>query len=275
MANSHTPHSCTIISRMIPTMILCLSALMMPTESKAENLQDHFQQANGAYWEERYDDAIEMYTRMIGDYGIENATLSYNLGTTYGRATQSGKAVLWLKRALKQDPTPELRQSAEANLAATHAALVERYRTELPEEQFVFAAPHSIWYRIFHLTSATTARWAFAGSTALFFILLGMLRLRASGLKAGRSLAIILALISIGSGIMYFGHMETDKNTITGVVTTPNILLREGKHPSAPTHPLPEGLEVQILDSSDDELTRIQLSNRRAGWVPKTAVEAI
>jgi hypothetical protein len=61
----------------------------------------------------------------------------------------------------------------------------------------------------------------------------------------------------------------------TGVIVSASAELREGKHPSAPSHPLPEGIEVRLMGGGDGELVRIELANGLQGWIPSDAIEPI
>ena len=65
--------------------------------------EELFLDANRAYQEGRFQDAINGYLRLIAD-GYKNGHLYYNLGNAYFRTNQLGRAILYYERAHLQMP---------------------------------------------------------------------------------------------------------------------------------------------------------------------------
>ncbi|MFC1712861.1 tetratricopeptide repeat protein [Candidatus Poribacteria bacterium] len=68
--------------------------------------QEHntiFFRANNSYREEKYDDAIQDYEQLINS-GLRSANVFYNLGNSYLRTGNKGKAILYYERAFRMRP---------------------------------------------------------------------------------------------------------------------------------------------------------------------------
>lgn len=266
----------------VAVALALLVGIGMPSPAHAQSLEERFEAANGAFWDEDYGGAIQGYRELHEDFGVDNAVLWYDLGNAYARAGRHGRAVHAYRRALRFEPGAELGTDIEANLALVREELVERYRKELPQEQFVFTEAHTLGYTVFHLLSGAAAKWLFAATWILFFGWLAFLRYRgaralgsdaaASTAKRDGALSWGLGALAVLSAVLYFGHLSTEASTRLGVVVSRSAELREGRSDQAPKHPLPEGLEVRIIDELDPsvegpEWLRVELTNGRAGWV--------
>ncbi|NUN14698.1 MAG: tetratricopeptide repeat protein [Myxococcales bacterium] len=243
--------------------------------AQAQSLEELFEKGNALYWEGKYTEAVSTYTDLVEKYGVSNSQLYYNLGTACIRANKPGLAIFYLKRALKLSPSSALEEDIRANLDLVRASLVERYRKELAIEQFVFDEPVTFSYTLFHFVPADVARWGLVGAWALLFVSLSLLRLRKGNRRWMAGFSWVFGGLSIVFGGFWIGHIATEKTTLIGVIVKDNVALREGQHPNAPSHPLPEGLELRIVDSSDPDLIRVQASNGLEGWVDHNAVREI
>ena len=251
---------------------LVATVVLLAVPARAENLADVFSQAAERYWAGDFAGAAAGFERIVDHFGIENATLYYDLGTAYARSGKLGKAVLCFKRALRLDPDDALRRAIVANLARTRRELVERYRKELPQEQFLFVDAGGFWTRVFQAPSRTVVRWLFLATWVVLFTWLAWIRLRGARSAWTWAAIAVLATASLVSGTFYAGSVLTARHVQTGVVVAHDVTLQEGLHPSAPTHPIPEGIEVRILDRTDPEYVRVELPNGLTGWVPREAV---
>ncbi|GEM_PF-2947364 len=87
--------------------ILILVCIVIATIALcAETPQELFTRATQAYDQGHYRDALGLFLE-LEDMGIVDTDLYFNLGNTYFRLHQTGRAVLYYKRALAVDPNNE------------------------------------------------------------------------------------------------------------------------------------------------------------------------
>jgi tetratricopeptide (TPR) repeat protein len=254
--------------------LLCWGLLLCGSAARAESANDVAAAAQASYWQGDYEAAAAGFGRLHQDFGIENASVYFNAGTAWAQAGKLGRAVAAFKRAQRFGASGELGQAIDSNLAHTRAALTERYRKELPEEQFVFTEPTGFAYRVFHTLSVPTTQWIAAALWALALILLTLRRLGRLPQKASAAILAVGAAWALAT-TMVVGQWATGRGKQLGVVVTANGELREGRHPDAPAKPLPEGLEVLVLDATDPDFVKLGLANGKTGWASREVIEEI
>ena len=262
--------------RSVGLVVLLLLGLG-PRGASAETIDEMFEAGNAAYFTGHFDEAQAAYERLAKTYGVEDPALYYNLGNAAFKLDRLGEAVLYYKKALKYEPDATLRADIASNLDATRAALGERYRKDTSKAQFVFDESHGVAYSLFHLLGPRTVKWTFVGLWFLLFVaLVGRRVLPRPEVRRGLGIAaIVVGVLAVIAGTFYSGAVVTNRKTTLGVVVAGDARLKEGRHPDAPEHEIPEGLEVRIVDARDPEWTRIELSNGQEGWVPPGAVGEI
>ena len=68
------------------------------------NAQSLVEQANKAYSEDKFIEALKLYEEAVAKEGV-STELYYNIGNTYYRLGSKGKAILYYERALALDPS--------------------------------------------------------------------------------------------------------------------------------------------------------------------------
>lgn len=103
----------------ISSVLFSLSGYCWAQEQISQDNQDHtngngntlFYQANSLYKEAKYKEAISAYEELL-DNNIETGAVCYNLGNTYFKAGQRGRAILNYLRAGRLAPRdPDLREN--------------------------------------------------------------------------------------------------------------------------------------------------------------------
>lgn len=84
--------------------------------------QDLTARADSAYNETAYTEALNLYTQALDSLGA-STDLYYNIGNTYYRLGDLGRAVLWYERALQLDPT---NGDARDNLAFVNTRITDK-----------------------------------------------------------------------------------------------------------------------------------------------------
>lgn len=192
-----------------------------------------------------------------------SAQLWLNLGNAALQAENTGSAILAYRRALQRAPN---HAQAMQNLAHARSSLPEWARTE---QNSVFFDTLFFWTRLVsrpQLAALASVCFLIAMACVGFGI--------ATSKSLWRNMAILpglLWLLLLGSSWLGSGH----SNANAVVIATDTVLYSADseKSPQRMTEPLPQGTEVQVLQSRDRWL-EIQLSGR-SGWIRRAAVQFV
>ena len=251
--------------------VLALVALM--TLSVTMNAQDNYLQslwdeANLAYTEGRWQDAVDGY-QLITDASLESAPLWCNLGNSYYRVGNVSKAILCYERALKIDPSYD---DARFNLDFLNSQIQDRID---PVPELILKT----WMRkVSHLLDSNA--WA-----VCFLVLMGLtlalvlLFLLASSL-AGRRIGFFAALVTIllAGGALSFSlwqkneYMQADKAIVMRPVAS--VKSSPSYESAKDLFVLHEGTKVTIIDSVGS-WNNVELADGRQGWIPSSDLERI
>ncbi len=258
------------MKKIVSLLIIALAALTAQAASLAE-------QGDSAYTADDFQRAAELYTKAAETEGTSSA-LFYNLGNTYYRMGQLGKAVLNYERALKLDPANE---DARTNLAFVNSRIIDRpgdrgsVMSKIVDDT-VSSAHSNTWSWLaigcFTLLLGAIAVYIFSDNVALrkvsFFGGLALLALTIAG--------IILAVIA------------ADKATTTerAVVIAPSTQLstspRQPKDKTEQAILLHEGTVVEIIDSVATPADTVnpvwldvRVDNANRAWISKSDTERI
>ena len=254
-----------------------LIVVLLAGAAAADTLQDRFQAANGFYHEKRYAEAREGYQELVRDFHVENPVVYYNLGNACFQLKELGRAVLYFKRALALADDEDLSRRIRENLDLTRGALIERHRRDIKGTVAVMDETHGVAYALFHLLATDHLALAFGILWALLFTVLIARRLVRSDeiRRALRGAAISLAVIAALGGTLLAGNLVTSESVVRAIVVRPEVRMQTDLHPKAPVFDVPEGLEVQLVDTTDPQKVLIRLGDGKEGWVPADAVERI
>jgi tetratricopeptide (TPR) repeat protein len=251
------------------------------------DLRERFSQANDRYEQGDYAGAIELYEGLEAD-GVENADLYYNLGNSYYKTANLGKAVLYYQRALRVSPR---NSDARDNLALV--------RMQLKDKQFVTSQNRLLRLLIwFHNNLSAKEMVIFTSLSWVAFCLIILLAIyretstvrtfyrwvsvispgRLLGLRMAQDFAVaavIAALLLVTSGYSGFEKLQRERKEIGAVV-----LLEEIPVYSSPTEDatlqfkIHSGTMVDIVERRP-KWVRIRLPGRLSGWVESKAVESV
>ena len=90
---------------LLPTVcaVLLFFSLVAPTAAPAQSAESLFQQGNDLYGQGKYQEALQIYSRIIAEDGF-SAPLFSNLANCYAQTGRVGLAVLNYERALRLSP---------------------------------------------------------------------------------------------------------------------------------------------------------------------------
>lgn len=242
-------------------MMWTLFFLMMPQPAQA----DVWSQANQAYQEERFQEAVDLYESLLAE-GFGNGDLHFNLGNAYFKSNHLGKAVLHYYKARKYLPGDE---DIANNLAL---AAESRVDPVIDEEDEAFsrgleAITHRLNYDVtFYLSLALLCLGGLAS--------LGMVLKPQTGKWIGYVLVTgsVLGLLLMGAAFVQY-HQIT--RTDMAVIISKEVNVLSGPSSKEPiSFTIHEGISCRILDETEG-WRRIRLANGFNGWIRHKDLEVI
>ena len=215
---------------------------------------------------ELYRRAVRRYESLVGEVGIRNSKLHYNLGNAYFQLEDVGRAILNYLIAQRLDP-------GDANVSR-NLEFARATRTDKLDGSAGRPVLETLLFWHYDFSSATRLR-LFAGTWIVFWILL---LLRQAGKEwVPREIAFgfgAVAALMLAS-FAYDALMES--RTATGVVVAPETIARQGDGQSyepAFEDPLHAGAEFRVLEERPDWY-RVELPDRRRCWLPDRDIEFV
>jgi tetratricopeptide (TPR) repeat protein len=224
-------------------------------------------QANDFYISEKYQDAIDLYEKILHEKG-KSAVVYYNLGNAYYKKNETAQAILNYERALMRDPGNE---DIRINLEMSKLKTVDKIE---PVGAFFLAQWISDVRNIYN-----TNQWAYAGIAA-FFLFMGCLVLfcfsrKVSLKKAGFYAGIILLAGTVSCNVFAYRQKQklTAKNTAVIMASTVTVKGSPDKR-GIDIVVLHEGTKVSVK-SKLGEWHEIVLEDGNVGWIESNKIEII
>ncbi len=251
------------------SLLFGLAAITLGEESlNSKNLQAPFYEANAYYQKGQYQKALELYLQMASSGNI-SGNLYYNIGNSYFKLGQKGKAVLYYEKAQQLIP-------GDADLRANLAYVKEKAGEQQGSWQ----------YQLYHYLAylATANQLLVIGS--VFFFLLGAIviymvlfpkkiRNGEDRIKplwfSGLSVVGVLLLLTV------FVAMVTiiEQTQPRAVMIQESADVRFEPNSTATLYyQLKEGASVDIVGEKDDWLL-IKRPDGKRGWVEQKYLEKI
>ena len=244
------------------SLALLAAGFLQAQENKAAAL---FQKGNAAYQAERYDSALVWYQQIPAEQNLESAALHYNLGNTYYKLGNLGRAILHYERALKLKPNDE---DTQQNLTIAHEKTVDRFE-ELPK-----TLVRTAYLGLLQLLSPKG--WAILSLLGLGLLVLGLALYLYSRLgRVGFSTAAAGLLLGIVSLVLAFSHQHYLKNNQGAIVLSTSAYVKSGPSETAEdVLILHEGTKATVLQSFEG-WRKIRLPDGKLGWIPAEDLELI
>ena len=244
------------------TWLVLATMLLISVPSQAQPQAKRFLQGLQAYEKGDYAAAAEHFGA-IAEAGVRNGELYYNLGNTYLKMGELGRARLWYERAARLLP-----RDPDLNFNRDYAA--SRVKDAGEEAHGGISKVLFFWY---FLLDARTLRWMALGANALFWILLAIRRIIGRRwLSVGTGSLAVLALVLLVSVGVHYGQ---ERFLRYGVVIPEQISVRSGlTEKSTELFVLHAGTRVRI-DAQRPEGFRIRFSDGKIGWVRQGDLEAV
>lgn len=224
-------------------------------------------EADAAYQTENYAKAIELYEKVLSDYG-ESADIYYNLGNAYYKAGKVAPAILNYERSLVLDPGDS---DARFNLQIAKQKTVDKIE---PLGEFFL----SRWFHAVQNLGGADA-WAklglfcfilFIGCLILFFFS-KWIRLKKVGFYAG----LVLLLMVIFANIFAKNQKDELVNRRHAIVFSATVTVKSSPDASGTDlFILHEGTKL-LVKSTLGEWSEIQIEDGNIGWIPNKDIEKI
>jgi hypothetical protein len=227
-------------------------------DSHADLLDEAWKRGNEAHLRGDYAGAAAAYEQLDRQH-VVSADLYYNLGVTFFRQAQLGRAIWAFERALVVSPDDE---DARFNLTQTRKLAGQRAHDKLEG-----AEREPLWSRMVTYLPPSTEVWLFCGLYLGCFALLFLRR----GMAHDSRLAVTTAaaLLGVGAllaGLLVVGRVNLDR-TPFAVVLPEKVAVKEGADSNFRTSfEVHGGLRVRVLEREQDWI-RVRLANGLEGFV--------
>lgn len=224
--------------------------------------QLHFERANELYQAGKYQDAIDIYQKILTD-GKVSGEVYFNLGNAYYKTGDIGHAILYYERAkifLEDD------EALDQNLRIARLKTVDEIE---PIPQLFLLA---WWREIQHLISLNALAWVTYG----IFVLL-ILTIIATILWRGRwrRISWIVLWIFLPVAVIFVSRVYEFETSKFGIILDSKIsVMSEPNLSGQELFILHEGTKVRI-NRSVDSWDEISLPDGKTGWMKKQSLEVI
>ena len=249
-------------------IVFMLMSPMMASAQQASYPDSLWNEANRAYSEGRWDDAVAGYD-MISSMGLESAALYCNTGDAYFKSGNIPMAILNYERALKADPSYA---DAKFNLELLGGMIQDRID---PVPEFIL----KVWIREIRGIMDSDA-WAVfflvLFALAMAMILLFILSPSVAGRRTGFFTAIALLLMAISSLSFSFRQKNDYMKAESAIIMRPvsSVKSSPSSESSQDLFVLHEGTKVKVIDQVGS-WNNIELADGRQGWIPSADLELI
>lgn len=235
--------------------------------SKADEALVQFEQANHLYRNGDFKNAATLYKKIVHN-GYHNSELYYNLGNTYFKLDEIGKAILYYERAKKIYPNDE---DINFNLKIANLKVVDKIET-IPQLFFI-----EWWYSA--SKGFSTDSWAIITITTIWLgiILLSLFRILKSPFtrRAFFFSGILIVAITGFSLIFSIQQNKSEKSESMAIVFSPSVTVKSSPDEAGTDlFLLHEGVKVEMVDKVGNWF-KIKLVDGKIGWLPSDSVEII
>ena len=251
-------------------LLLAAFALMSVSLLSASETIGHkelWSLGNDHYTKGEYQAALENYSK-IEEMGYNSPKLLFNLGNTYFKLGENGRAILYFERALKLNPSDS---DAERNLALAREYTLDKIES-VPE--FILTT----WIRRASFTMSSNG-WAWASIVFAAMFALLILFFRYATTSGKRKLYFFSGFTALLLGIASLLFAWSQKSNFTSqdyaIVMRPVSSVKSSPDSSGKTlFILHEGTKVELLERIGG-WQRVELSDGRQGWIISVDIEII
>lgn len=246
-------------------LFFSMSASLSLAQSSAESPQEIYRRANLSYENGDYEKAALLYTKLL-DMDKVSAEVYYNLGNSYFKLKDIGRAVLNYERAIRLAP-----RDRDIRLNLNLAKSMTLDKIEMPDRGFVLGAVMFLYDRtnISELTALTLLTYLLVVLFLAFSIF--FVEKRKTIFYNVGALTVLLILFSV----FLISKIHREDFTKEAVVLSDKVDVRSGpKEDYLLQFSIHEGTVVRVVEERQSWYG-IHLSKDLTGWIPKDAVGII
>ncbi len=221
-----------------------------------------FYKANTLYEEGKYDEAISEYSKLISQ-GMESGNLYYNLGNSYFKKGDLGRAVLNYERAKRLIPR-------DSDLKSNYRFALSRTKSNVSETSSPLFKKAAAVFDTLTINEITVMLSSVFVVIILFFIVRLYVNISARNSLLFVSLSVVVFVIVAFS---LFGRTSIlDREA---VVVSESTEVRFEPFENATTHfTLYEGMKIEIVQYRK-EWMKVRRPDGKIGWIKSQAAEKI
>jgi tetratricopeptide (TPR) repeat protein len=244
--------------------VLTIFLFIIISQVYADHNQHLFEEANKIYQQEKFQEAIKKYLEIVDNH-FESWQLYYNLGNTYYRTGQFGKAILYYERAFKKNPKNE---DIIFNLRLANTKAVDNIKSP-PISEIIEAVRNFL--------SMTAVVWLMIGT---YFSLIAIFILRIfvqknSVRQLSKLILIPLILVLFLATSVFVLKFKAEISIKYAIIMIDKVdVLGEPSEGGTELFSLHEGAKLRIEGYSGD-WAKIRLANGDVGWLKKATFEII
>lgn len=247
--------------------ILLIAFLLTLSSAYCFSQLNEFNLANKAYTEEKYNEAIVFYNKIL-EKGIVSSDVYFNLGNCYYRLSNFPMAILYYEKAKKINPADS---DIELNLKIANTKIIDKIE---PIPQLFLVKWWILLTNIFHFDI-----WALISSIATFiffiFLFFYLINKTYSGKKTFFWLSISTLFIIILSITFAYNQYSNINKKNEAVVFAPTLTVKSSPDEKGiDKFVIHEGTKVIILDELNNWV-KIKIANGSNGWIEKHNLEVI
>ena len=246
------------LGRAVSTTAICALLAVFAPQAHADFLDQAWKRGNEAHLRGDYAGAASAYEQLDKQH-VVSADLYYNLGVTYFRQGQLGRAIWAFERALVVAPDDE---DARFNVTPARKLADQRAHDKLEGTE-----REPLWSRIATFFSPSTEVWLFCGLyLGCFGLLFARRRMAEDSRLAITTACAVLGTAALLSGALLLGRMNLDRIPFA-VVLPDTVAVKEGADSNFRTSfEVHGGLRLRVLDR-DQDWVRVRLANGLEGFM--------
>ena len=245
-------------------LILFLSFCFSGVLFAQENNDALFTKGINAFNQKDYETSAQVFEKLVKVDSL-NATLHYNLGTSYLRLQNTALSIYHLEKSLKLQPDYEPAR-INLNFAEKLKTKVTKGNLPIPQQQML--------YSVFNFLKPNT--WAYLAIASMFLtvILLIVYRLNANATAKKALFTFSMFALAISIGSYFISKNQSDYLLMNNYVIVKDndvLLMNEPRTVAKITATLNEG-EKGFIQEETNQWIKIQLQNDTIGWIDKSKV---
>ena len=225
----------------------------------AQTVDELFVEANNAYKEAKYNEAIELYQKIEAE-GKVSSELYFNLGNSFYKLNKVAPTIYNYEKALQIDP---LNQDAANNLVFAKRLTLDAIE-ELPKSFFQKLNENYLQKFSFNQWAIIVVILSFLASLLFLLFYFSVTSSRKRMYFVTSISSFLLLIISL---VITYNQYNFSKNNINAIIFSEKAEVK-----NAPTlnsedvFTLHEGTKVKVLDAVDN-WKKIKLADGKIGWI--------